>query len=151
MYGMHRGVDEIDVGQYDRKTDTDFISGCSMFFPEKVIRSVGFLNDNFFLYLEDLDYCLRARKLGFQLKYIPESKIWHINAGSTAKPGNELHAYYFTRNRLLIGIKYAPLRTKIALIREAISMLFKPDRIRRKAVMDALTGRKGRQYQWKIR
>lgn len=149
MYASHRGVDAVDVGQFDEITETDFVTGCSMFVSARVFKAIGRLDERFFLYLEDLDFCLRARLAGFKLFYAPKSLIWHKNAGSTSRPGNPLHEYYFTRNRLFIGMRYAPLRTKIALIREAIRFMLTGSGVKRQAVTDALLGKSGEQYIWK--
>lgn len=149
MYASHRGVDEVDRGQYDTKEQTPFITGCSMFIPREVIEKVGYMDDRFYLYLEDVDYSLRAQKAGYRLLYAPESRLWHKNAGSTAKPGHGLHEYYLTRNRLLVGMRYAPLRTKFALFREALRHALGGTPTQKKAVMDALTGKWGNRYIWK--
>jgi len=147
MYASHRGVDEVDHGQYDETAKTPFITGCSMMIRRDVIETIGFLDDKFYLYLEDLDYCLRAQNAGFQTVYFPRSIIWHVNAGSSGGAGNPLHDYYLTRNRLLVGIRYAPLRTKLALVREAVRFVLGPSPVKRKAVLDAALGKFGNQYE----
>ena len=77
------------------------------------------------MYLEDADFCQRAKKAGFKLAYVPEAKIWHINSGSS-KTGGDLQNYFLTRNRLLFGFRYAKLKTKLALNKESIIQLFNP-------------------------
>lgn len=149
MYASHRGVDEVDHGQYDAPIETPFITGCSFVVRSDVVRRVGMLDDAYYLYLEDLDWSLRIQKAGYKTLYAPTSIVWHVNAGSSGRPGNPLHEYYFTRNRLLFGLRYAPLRTKVALLREGTKFLFGKSPIRRKAIIDALTGRFGKQYEKK--
>lgn len=143
MYASHRGVDEVDHGQYDAMGQTPFVTGCSMMVKRDVFEKIGLLDDRYYLYLEDLDFCLRAKQKGFGLVYNPESIVWHNNAGSSGS-GSELHQYYMTRNRLLIGMKYAPVRTKLALIREGIGYLISGSAIRRKAIFDAFIGNYGK-------
>lgn len=146
VYASHRGVDEVDRGQYDTQEETPFISGCSMMIRREVFDRIGFLDDRYYLYLEDLDFCLRARQAGFRLQYVPSSVLWHVNAGSSSRPGNALHEYYFTRNRLLLGFLYTPLRTKFALVREALRFVLFGSPVRRKAVFDAALGRFGNRF-----
>jgi GT2 family glycosyltransferase len=141
MYASHRGVDEVDHGQYDTEEETSFITGCSMMIRKSVFDRIGMLDDRYYLYLEDLDFCLRAKKAGFSLRYVPSSVLWHVNAGSSSRPGNPLHEYYITRNRMLLGFRYASLHTKFALFREAIQFLFTGSAVRRKAVTDWFLGR----------
>lgn len=147
MYASHNGVDEVDRGQYDIAKETPFISGCSMMIRKEVIASVGYLDEHFYLYLEDLDYCLRAGRRGYRLVYYPQSVIWHVNAGSSGGAGKPIHEYYMTRNRLLVGLRYAPTRTKFALMREATRFLITGSSIKRKAISDAMFGRWGKQYE----
>ena len=146
MYASHRGVDEVDHGQYDTTAETQFITGCSMLIRRELIEKIGLLDDRYYLYLEDLDYCLRAKRAGYTLLYVPTSILWHVNAGSSARPGNPLHEYYFTRNRLLLGFRYAKLRTKFALLREGIRFIFGGSAVRRKAVLDWMFGNFGNRY-----
>lgn len=146
MYASHRGVDEIDVGQYETAEDTSFVTGCSCMISRKVIETVGFLDEKYYLYLEDLDYCLRIKRAQFRLVYYPSSVVWHANAGSSGGAGNTLHEYYMTRNRLLVGMRFALSRTKVALIREAVGFLMYGSSVKKHAVFDAIVGRWGKQY-----
>ncbi|MBU1327463.1 glycosyltransferase family 2 protein [Patescibacteria group bacterium] len=147
MYASHRGVDAVDEGQYDRLEQTPFITGCSMMARRGVFEKIGVLDDRLYLYLEDVDICLRAKRHGFSLWYVPSSIVWHVNAGSSGGAGNPLQDYYITRNRLLVGFRWAPIRTKAALLREAVRMLSGPHPIKRKAVLDAFLGKWGKQYE----
>lgn len=147
MYASHKGVDEVDVGQYDILTETPFVTGCSMMIKREVIEKIGMLDDRFYLYLEDLDFGLRAKEAGFRLVYFPQSKLWHVNAGSSGGAGNPIHDYYITRNRLWIGLRYAPLRTKFALLREAFRFLHHGNSIKKQAVKDFFLHKWGKQYE----
>ncbi len=145
MYASHRGVDEVDAGQYNNVGETPFVTGCSMFIKSSVFHAIGKFDDRYYLYLEDLDFCLRAQKAGFRTVYIPSSKIWHVNAGSSGGPGSKLHEYYLTRNRFLVGLRFAPIRTKFALLREGIRFFFQGTPTQKKAVMDFVFGKLGSQ------
>ncbi len=149
MYASHRGVDEVDHGQYDREEGTSFVTGCSMMIRKSVFDRIGMLDDRYYLYLEDLDFCLRAKESGFSLRYVPSSILWHVNAGSSSRPGNPLQQYYITRNRLLIGRLYALKRTRFALFREALRFMVSGTPIQRKAVLDAFCNRFGNRFSIK--
>ncbi len=124
VYAQHRGVDEVDNGQYDSAEETEYINGCLMLVKRIVFEKVGFLDARYFLYFEENDFCQRAKKAGFKLIYTHKATIWHLNAGSSGV-GSDLHDYFLTRNRLLFGMKYAPLKTKLALIKESFRILKK--------------------------
>jgi len=122
VVSSHRGVDEVDHGQYDTLIETDFVSGCAMLVRKEVFQKIGFFDERFFLYWEDVDFCQRAKKVGFKIMFVPQAKLWHANAGSS-EVGGKIHDYYMTRNRLLFGMRYADLRTKIALVRQSFKIL----------------------------
>jgi len=147
VYASHRGVDEVDHRQYDQTAQTGFITGCSFIIRSEVFKKIGLLDDRFYLYLEDLDLSIRIQRVGFKTLFCPASVIWHVNAGSSGKPGNPLHEYYMTRNRLLVGMRYGPLRSKLALLREAVRFMTGKSSVRRQAVFDWLTGQFGKQYE----
>jgi len=136
VIGKHVGVDEVDMGQFDKEKDTDLATGACLMVKSDVFKKIGLFDERYFLYFEDADLCERARKADFSVKYQPQSTIWHKNAGSTGGSGSKLQDYFITRNRLLFGFKYAKLRTKIALLRQAFSSLNDP--IKRQALFDFL-------------
>ena len=117
---IHRGVDEVDQGQYDKIEEVDFITGCMLFFNKRIVNKIGFWNERYFLYYEDSDYCERAKRAGFKLFYNPKIVIYHKNAQSTGGSGSPLHLRYQRKNRLIFGLKYAPLKTKIHLVKNYI-------------------------------
>ncbi len=119
----HRGADEVDGGQYNKETETDFASGCAIFVRREVFEKIGLFDKRYFLYLEDVEFCQRAKKARFGVIYTPKAKLWHANAGSSVV-GGSLQDYYLTRNRMLFGMGYAPWRTKLALFKESIKLFF---------------------------
>lgn len=118
VYTRHRGVDEVDRGQYDAFGSTEFITGCLMLFDKTVIDTVGMWDESYFLYYEDADWCERAKKCGVGVYYDPSVVIWHKNAQSTGGSGSSLHQKYQEINRLKFGLRYAPMRTKLHLIKD---------------------------------
>lgn len=144
VLGSHRGVDEVDEGQYERGEETDFASGCCLLVSKALFENVGLFDEKYFLYYEDSDLSERAKRAGFTIMYIPRAVLWHKNAGSAGGSGSSLQDYYITRNRLLFGIRYAPLRSKAALLRESIGLLVNGRRWQRKGVFDFYLGRFGR-------
>lgn len=123
VMGYHRGVDEVDRGQYDKAEETDYATGCCFMIRRTVLEKVGLFDARFFLYYEDNDLSMRVKKAGFSIYYAPKALLWHKNAGSAGGSGSALQDYYITRNRLLFGIKHAPLRAKVSLLKESIWLL----------------------------
>jgi GT2 family glycosyltransferase len=73
----HRGIREIDRGQYDQLEPTDWATGCALFTTRRVYETVGLLDEEFRLYCEDVDFCLRARAARFPIIYLPTAEVWH--------------------------------------------------------------------------
>ncbi|QQG43522.1 MAG: glycosyltransferase family 2 protein [Candidatus Daviesbacteria bacterium] len=137
VLGKHRGVDELDSGQYNQAEETDYVTGAAMLISAKVFNKIGLFDERYFLYYEDADFCMRAKQAGFKVWYTPNSLIHHKNARSTGL-GSPLQDYYITRNRMLFASKFAPFRTRFALFREALKNMGIP--ARRKALLDFLMG-----------
>jgi len=82
----------------------DWICGASMMISSKVFRAIGGLDENYFLYFEETDFCLRARRAGFPTWYVPASRVMHIGGQSTrvternVQP-KRLPAYWFESRR----------------------------------------------------
>ena len=108
---FHRGVDEVDYGQFDQVQSTEFATGCCMLIRRSVLEQFGLFDPRYFLYLEDVDLSLRFRHAGYELLLCPDAKIWHVNAGSTGGAGSPLQTYYQTRNRLFFFSKFSEQRS----------------------------------------
>lgn len=98
----HIGVYEKDVGQYDAIGEVDRITGCAMFVRRELFERVGFLDDRFFIYEEEIDWCLRARRAGYRLRVVPQSIVWHKGHRDSGRIGRPFILYLQTRNHLLM-------------------------------------------------
>ncbi len=144
VVAWHRGVDEKDLGQHDKATRSPFATGCCLALRPKALQKVGLLDDNLFLYWEDVELSLRLRKAGWEVWYEPQSQIWHDNAGSSGS-GSQLHEYYQTRNRYLVGFRYAPARTKLFLLKQLFREYKTGSFPRKQAILDLIKRNYGKQ------
>lgn len=107
-------------GRYDRKIGkafmlpvqpikepayVNFSTGCLMLIRAEYLREFGGLDESFFMYGEDVDYCLRAVDKGYQIRYIPDAKIYHKVSRSMGQR-NDRAQYYLIRNNLYIISRY---------------------------------------------
>ena len=136
IIGSHLGVDEVDVGQHNTEKKIDFATGAGVLVKREVFEKIGLFDDKYFLYLEDMDFCVRAKKAGFKIIYEPKAVFWHKNAQSSGGSGSELQDYYISRNRLLFAFKYAKIKTKLAVLKQLITQTASP--IKRKALLNFL-------------
>lgn len=107
--GKHLQYDEMD--NHPDETEprkTAYMTGCALLIKSNVIEKIGLLEESFFMYYEDTDWCLRARKDGYKILYAPSAKIYHKVSRSAAKLGNSTIFYYHIRNALLISKRQAP-------------------------------------------
>jgi GT2 family glycosyltransferase len=101
---VHIGQGETDIGQYDYIKQVDRVTGCSMLVKKSVCERVGLFDEKYFLYVEEIDWCVRARKAGFLCIYVPSSMVYHKESVSASGTGNweNLFYYYNTRNFLYL-------------------------------------------------
>ncbi len=136
VYGKHRGVDEVDKGQYESIEKTDFATGCCALIKAEVFKNIGLFDSRYFLYYEDADFSERVKQAGYYIYYTPKAIVWHKNASSAGGSGSDLQDYFISRNRLLFGMQYAPLRSRIALLKESILLLKKGRLMQKRGVID---------------
>jgi GT2 family glycosyltransferase len=141
---VHRGVDEVDNGQYEKTEEIDFATGCCMMIKKEVLEKTGLFDEKYFLYYEDDDLCQRIKRSGYKIYYVPTAAMYHENASSSGGAGNVLHDYFLTRNQMLFGMKYAPLRTKIALIKQSLILITTGRAYQKKGIKDYYLGRYGK-------
>lgn len=78
----HRFYGQIDAGQVKNPAETDWVSGCCMLIKREVFEKIGFLDDDYFLYNEDVDFCARAKEAGYTIVVVPAARIYHKFAAS---------------------------------------------------------------------
>lgn len=106
---FHRGQNQPEQGQFAAVEPVDWISGCAILVRRETIEQVGMLDERFFYYFEETEWCTRARRAGWKILFVPQSKIWHKGVQIDYRPGPNV-TYYATRNRFLMMSKHrAPL------------------------------------------
>lgn len=101
----NRGVWEEDRGQYD--SQTEIFSGCggAMAVRREVWEALGGFDENFWMYLEDVDLAFRAQLAGWKAVFAPSAKVYHKLSSSG---GDDLSSYYVGRNTLWLIAKNMP-------------------------------------------
>lgn len=143
ILGSNAHVDEIDGGQFDKPVETDFVTGALLITKAEVLKKVGLFDEKYFMYLEDVDLCQRIKLAGYRLIFDPKIKIWH-KVGQSSGIGSPLNDYFITRNRLYFGFRYAHIRTRFALFREALRKLYSGTPAQKKAITDFFMGKLGK-------
>lgn len=105
----YRGLREPDRGQYDQPGDTEVFSGCCMLIRADVLRRIGLFNKMFFIYVDDIEWSVRALEAGIRQWYEPRATLWHKMYGSSVKAGQReipksspRTEYLVSRNRFIL-------------------------------------------------
>lgn len=95
------GLNEDDRFQYgDSPRKVDFVTGCALIARRAVWEKVGLLDDKFFMYYEETEWCVRATREGYGIVHVPSSMLWH-KISIEARAASPRTYYYMTRNHLL--------------------------------------------------
>jgi N-acetylglucosaminyl-diphospho-decaprenol L-rhamnosyltransferase len=100
----------------------DWVSGASMMIRAAVFKAIGGLDENYFLFFEETDFCRRARRAGYSTWYVPESRVMHIGGQSTALPPNSPErkpAYWFESRRRYFAVTFGII---CAMVIDLVSM-----------------------------
>ena len=93
------GRGEEDRGQYEEVATRDYADGACMLIKREALERVGLLDEEYFAYWEETDWCARAAEAGYRCYYVPAARVWHKTARSQA-PDSDYY-YLFRRNALL--------------------------------------------------
>jgi len=95
---------------YQPDTEThpvEAVSGSFLLFRQEVLDTSGYLDQTFFLYGEDLDFCLRASKAGWEIVYYPGARITHIKRGSSSRRPKESNFHFYNAMRIFYRKHFA--------------------------------------------
>lgn len=131
---------------------TEFITGCCMLIKKEVIKDVGMLPEEYFMYFEDADYCVQVKEKGYKLAVNTESTIYHKVSVSSGGENSPFSIKWGNRNRLIFIKKYRKYSKGIMtylfyyISRFILIMkyMIKGDRERQNALLDGI--KEGRRY-----
>ncbi len=98
--GNKKGAYEVDCPECSDSYQTYYAHGCAMMIDYKVIEQVGFLDDDYFIYYEELDFSERVHAAGYKIWYVGSTYILHKESITVGK-NSLFKEYYHTRNRIL--------------------------------------------------
>ena len=92
----------------ERQTiDVDAIVGACMVLPTSVLREVGGLDDTYFMYGEDLDWCFRFKQYGWRIVYVADAVVHHIKRASSRQQPVQTIRYFYDAMRIFFRRNYA--------------------------------------------
>ena len=106
---------EKDSGQYNDEAPIFWASGACFFIRKSIYRKLNGFDDDFFAHQEEIDLCWRALNLGFKVRYIPSSVVYHVG-GATLNESNPKKTFLNFRNSLLMLTKNLPENKLIPIV-----------------------------------
>lgn len=130
----------------DSQKEVDFITGCALMIKKEVVNKIGLLDNRFFAFYEDADWCQKARKAGYKVVYVPFGGVWHIKSatashvfledlknklskqgflgkmliyvrmGSRYLANSLMHKYRIYRNQFIFFMRHASVKYKITFL-----------------------------------
>jgi hypothetical protein len=119
--GYHEGIGEPDRGQFDTVKTVDYAPTCAMLVHRSVFERVGLMDEAYFVYFDDTDFCWRLKLAGVPIGYWAATSLVHKVGGSTGGTASPFTARMTARNRLYylrkhFGIASARLWTGVFLL-----------------------------------
>ncbi len=118
-HSYHRGANAPDRGQFAKTEAVDWLSGCTVMARCSALGKFGLLDPLFYMYGEDVDWCVRATKAGYRVLFAPKSHVWHSGVRPDYSPAPYV-TYYTTRNELILIRKH---RGGIPLVRALVRQM----------------------------
>jgi len=113
---------------YDSVLFPDKIAGACMLLRREAITEIGLLNEDFFMYAEDAEFCYRLKQHGWKVAYTPNACIIHYGAQSSKKVWQKMAIEYYKSNTLFFkihrGLSYAAAFRLAVLFGASIGLLF---------------------------
>ena len=101
----------------DETFETDWVPGASMMIRREVFRDIGLLDEGYYTYFDDIDFCFNARKAGWPTWYVPSSRVVHLvgqTTGVTNKKRKRHPPYLFEARRRYFLKNYNPVYAAMA-------------------------------------
>jgi GT2 family glycosyltransferase len=157
MTNWHLGEGEpLERSRESRRID--WTTGCALFVSSSTYRRLGPFDESFFMYLEDLDWCLRGARLGIETRLAADAILRHEVSASASKLPTPTVLYYGCRNTYRIAFRHATAARRVAMLpamaltvaKVVLRNAFWPERrtdtlyrARTKAILDFVRGRSG--------
>lgn len=112
---IHENINKKNWGDFEIR-ECSFTSGCCFMIKRETLKKIGLLNDSYFMYCEDSEFCLRAQMNNVRILYNPNAVLYHKVSKSTGGGDSAFCLYYMTRNRLRYITEYSNYFSFIAIV-----------------------------------
>ncbi len=92
-YHPHRSFYTKSSSAYSKERPLDWVTGAFFLIRREVVREIGLFDESFFLYVEEVEYCMRTKAKGWEVWYVPKTKIIHFGGASGTREGTVLREF----------------------------------------------------------
>ncbi|MFH1514743.1 MAG: glycosyltransferase family 2 protein [bacterium] len=104
----HRGIRTKNTKEYSILEEVDYLTGCAIMFPAKRVLEVGKLDESYWMYYEDADFCQRIKTAGYSVMFEPGAKVWHKVSSSTGGNLAPRKMFYKFNSGYRFFMRYSP-------------------------------------------
>lgn len=104
--GIHIGSGEKDKEEYNVCRDCTYSPTCFMLIPNSVFEKIGLIDEKYFMYYDDNDFCARLINAEYKIRYVPSAFLWHKISSSSGGARSKIGIYYSIRNQLYFTKKF---------------------------------------------
>ena len=125
------------------KKKKDIFSACAgaAIYRRKIFEKIGYFEEEFFAYLEDVDICYRAKLFGYRNIFVPDAKVLHVGSASSGSRYNEFKVSLAARNSMLLMYKnFAPWQWAVNFIPVLAGITIKAVFFTKKKLLKAYLG-----------
>lgn len=108
LFGLKKYSNYNIAGPVDQEQEVEALTGACMLVPRVVIDKVGMLDEQFFFYGEDLDWCYRIKEAGYKILYYPAAEILHLKSASSRNIPYKIVKVAYTAMKIFYKKHYAP-------------------------------------------
>ncbi|HHV75365.1 MAG TPA: glycosyltransferase family 2 protein [Thermoanaerobacterium sp.] len=101
----HFGYKMVDNGDFDESKYVNYSPTCCMLISIEVFKKIGYMDEKYFVYFDDTDFCARLAKKRIKILYYPRAVLWHKVSSLTSNAVSEFSFYYINRNWLYYLLK----------------------------------------------
>jgi GT2 family glycosyltransferase len=106
--------------RFHETVDVGIAAGAAMAVSRAAVEACGLLDDDLFLYVEDVDWSLRIRAAGFAIVFVPDARVRHKGSAATGGNASTVNIYYDTRNTIVVAERHAPLPRGLTALRRGV-------------------------------
>jgi GT2 family glycosyltransferase len=103
----HVAIREHDEGRYRTVREADYVTGCAMLVRLAAVREIGLMDEAYWMYNEDTDWCVRAVERGYSIIVVPAAKVWHKVSMSSGGGLTAYKVYHRLRSTLFFFAVHA--------------------------------------------